>query len=70
MSINEILENIVSIDFMHNKIMELGDERAEEIWFMTYPDGANREDVKEMAKDAQIMEWLRKDYQYIMNTFV
>lgn len=62
----EIMENIVSIQWMHQKVMSIGNEYAEELWFMDYPDGADYDDVKEMAKDSQIMEWLHETFSKIM----
>ena len=61
----EIMENIVSIQWMHEKVMSIGNEYAEELWFMDYPDGADYDDIKEMAKDSQIMEWLRETFSKI-----
>ncbi len=69
MSKIEFWENVNSIIFMNEKVMNLGDERAEEIWLMTYPDGADLEDVKEMALNTEIMKWLHEDYIYIMKHF-
>lgn len=69
MSYREYMENLVSINYMNKKIMALGDERAEELWLITYPDGANQDDIQEMAKDEQMMEWLRESYQNIMVMF-
>lgn len=62
----EIMENIVSIQYMHEKVMGIGNEYAEELWFMDYPDGADYDDIKEMAKDSQIMEWLHETFSRIM----
>lgn len=69
MSNIEIRENIVSINYMHKAVMALDNEYAEELWFTTYPDGADLDDIREMAKDEQQMEWLRGTYQEIMNIF-
>lgn len=69
MSNREITENMASINYMHNKIMGLGNEYAEEVWFMVYPDGADREEVAQMARDNETMEWLRETYQKIMKVY-
>ena len=69
MSNIEYMENLVSIDYMNKKVMALGDERAEELWLMSYPDGADQDDIQEMAKDEQLMKWLRESYQDIMTFF-
>ena len=63
----EIRENVASINWMHSAVMSLGNEDAEEIWFLTYPDGADEDDVLEMAKDEQIMEWLHGTFARIMH---
>lgn len=69
MTYQKIAENMASIVYMNRRVMELGNEDAEEIWLMTYPDGADHEDILEMAKDPQMMEWLYEDYQRIMLVF-
>lgn len=66
MSNREITENMASINYMNNKIMGLGNEYAEEVWFMVYPDGADHEEIAQMARDNETMEWLRETYQKIM----
>lgn len=61
----EIAENIVAIQWMHEKVMSIGNEYAEELWLMDYPDGADYDEIKEMAKNSQIMEWLHETFSKI-----
>lgn len=63
------LGNFIQLVSMHQTIMHLGNEFAEELWFMTYPDGADYDDQIQMAKDNELMGWLREDYQFIMSKY-
>lgn len=63
------MENFTQLVSMHQNIMRLGNEFAEEMWFMTYPDGADYDDQIQMAKDTKFMNWLREDYEFIMSKY-
>lgn len=62
----QIMENAASIQWMNNQIMDIGNEDAEEIWLYTYPDGADYDDILEMAKDEKMMGYLHDTYKRIM----
>ena len=61
--------NFIQLVSMHQNVMSLGNEFAEELWFMTYPDGADYDDQVQMAKDNEFMSWLREDYEFIMSKY-
>ena len=65
----EYYENIVSIKFMNEQVMSIGNEYAEEEWLLVYPDGADADDIKAMASDEEQMQWLRESYQFIMEHY-
>lgn len=54
-----------------NETVELfGDERLEEIWLLVYPDGADTEEILDMAKDPEQMQWLEETYTKIVNLYM
>ena len=61
-----IEKNVREIEDMHNEILDLGDERVEEVWLMVYPDGADYEVLLDMARDPKSMKYLRECYKHIM----
>ena len=65
----DIEKNTIAIRIMHAQIMAIGNEYAEEIWFYVYPDGADYDDIVEMAKDLEYMEILYKTYEKIVNRY-
>lgn len=69
MTNKEIANKVLDIQRMHLAVINLGNEYAEEKWFMTYPDGAGYDDLWEMAQDPEMLEWLYEDYEFIMRNF-
>lgn len=69
MTLTKELQNMIDIVKMNANIMRLGNEYAEELWFMTYPDGADESDQRIMASDPEMMQWLREDYAFIMSKY-
>lgn len=69
MNEREILENIVSIEYMNKRVMDLGNETAEVEWLMAYPDGADGSDIRAMAEDAEVVNFLQETYQRIMQEY-
>lgn len=63
------MNNFTELVSMNQNVMRLGNEYAEELWFMTYPDGADFDDQVEMSKDDELMTWLREDYEFIMSKY-
>ena len=50
--------NFELIKAMHTVVMYLNDEEAIEPWFYAYPDGADDEELMEMAGDMESMDFL------------
>lgn len=66
MNEREILENIVSIEYMNKRVMDLDSESAKVEWLMVYPNGADSSDIRAMAEDAEVVNFLQETYQRIM----
>lgn len=66
---SQIKKNIAAIMIMNNQIMALGNEYADVIWFMVYPDEADYEEICEMAKDEEMMDLLYTCYDRIVTRF-
>ena len=69
MTNHEIANNVLNIQHMHLTVINLGNEYAEEKWLMTYPDGADYDDLWEMAQDPEMLEWLNDCFEFIMRNF-
>ena len=65
----EVADRMARIIQMNDDVMGLGDERAERIWLNTYPDGADGDDIEDMARDDEIYGWLCKDHEYLMERY-
>ena len=64
---SDIEKNVREIEDMHQEISDLGDERVEEFWPMVYPDGADYEELLDMARDPKSMKYLRECHKRIMD---
>ena len=69
MKASQVKKNVAAIQIMHNQVLAIGNEYAEEVWFMVYPDGADYEDVRDMAKDSEMMDILYQCYDRIVRRF-
>ena len=48
--------NLMLVKAMHVVVMALNDEDAIEPWFYSYPDGADEEELLEIAGDVELMD--------------
>lgn len=66
---SDIEKNVREIEHMHQNVLDLGDERAEERWFIVYPDGADYEELLDMARDPDSMKYLHECYKNVMDRY-
>lgn len=55
--------NLMLVKAMHVVVMGLNDEDAVEPWFYSYPDGADEEELLEIAGDAELMDDLCSNFR-------
>lgn len=65
----EVIHNVSMLCHMHEDVMNLGNEDAEEIWFLEYPGADVIEEILEVAKDQQTMEWAKDSHARIMRIY-
>ena len=53
---------------MNTVVTAMNDESAEEVWLYVWPDGADDDDVREMADDPEMMELLCKGFRSLVGS--
>lgn len=59
----EQLSNFELVKAMNTVVMALNDEDAVEPWFYDYPDGADDDELMEIAGDAELMDGICSNFK-------
>lgn len=54
---------------MNEIVMSMNHEGAQDIWFYTYPDGADEEEIREMANDNDLFDGIVESFFRICKVF-